>query len=69
MKITDTDYKELERQAMRVLIHRGLHPYMVQSNRHAWDVFHMVDDRFKNHLYDYLNDNHIETALKRIFKG
>ena len=34
-----------------------------------WDIFHAackIDRALLQHLYDYLNDNHIESALKYI---
>lgn len=34
-----------------------------------WDIFHAacrIDKALLQHLYDYLNDNHIDTALKHI---
>jgi hypothetical protein len=37
------------------------------QTRFVWDVYSTSKDwDFKNALYDYLNDSHIETALKRI---
>ena len=36
-----------------------------------WEVFHqanMAADYFFGRLHDYLNDNHIDTALRKIMK-
>lgn len=68
MKISDKDYEELVQESMRVLTDNGLHPYMVQSERQRWDIFSRVDYKLQNRLYSYLDDTHIGTALKRIFK-
>lgn len=42
------------------------------TNRSAmirWDIFHTccrLDKHLLQHLYDYLNDNHIDTAMRHI---
>lgn len=37
--------------------------------RYRWDLFHVashIDPGLRKELYKYLNDNHIDTALRRI---
>ena len=71
MKINATDYRAIETACLDTLKAHNLHPVMVSSNRHAWDVFHKAwhEGRLNgNALYRIYNDNHIETALKAIFR-
>ena len=48
------------------------HSRVYQKNHEAicrWDIFHAAmkhDDTLLTDLYAYLNDNHIETALKKV---
>ena len=71
MKITPEHYDKIKSACMSVLTSNGLHPYQVNSNLHAWQVFHKAGDTGllnRAELYKLYNDNHIETALKHIFK-
>ena len=71
MKIKPSDYKDLESLCIATLKRHRMHPYMVQNKETAWNVFHKTCDhnpKLLNKLYKYLNDNHIETALKKMFK-
>ena len=71
MKITRVDYERLKLSILDVLtIHPQCIPVMHQKkyndNRIRWEIFHHCDITVKNDLYHYLNDENIETALKRL---
>lgn len=39
----------------------------LSMERYRWDMYHEINaPEFKRELYLYLNDNHIDTALRRI---
>jgi hypothetical protein len=73
MKIKPVDYS---------ILYNRLSPYMSQKDyryyerigltltRYVWDVLHSAGNNIiqELHLYDYLNDTHITTALKRIYQ-
>lgn len=70
MKITQTDYRILKSALQPVL---DQHPTIVDTYRSmelsdqrcVWDL--LAASRLNTTwLYDYLNDSHIETALRRI---
>lgn len=84
MKITNEDFKELEK-----IIENWIERYQIKDLRYYYDKYKkdgMTDQRFywdvlhaagikigdgkgmdgDINLYSYLNDNHIETALKKI---
>jgi hypothetical protein len=75
MKMKPDDYLKLE-QAVREIAHeipphrawlkspQNPRPFKDLEMRLRWDVFHAV----KLNFYDYLNDEHIDTALRLIFK-
>ena len=74
MKITTDDYGELKRKIYRYLNehpevmtkHKQLYKSKGLSDmRFRWDVFHAAK-AYSGKLYNYLNDNHIDTALKSI---
>jgi hypothetical protein len=72
MKITGETLKSLELALIATLKAHGLHPFMVQNSKHAWEVFHKSwsENRIDGHaLYREFNDSHIETALKKIFRS
>lgn len=63
MKMHPSDYRELSR-------------YLSAATRPAptvqlrWDFFVAYTPySFISHLYSYLNDNHIDTALRKLFAG
>lgn len=71
MKIQGADFTKLKAALLDTLKAHGLHPFMVQNNRHAWQAFHKASDEKRidiNALYRVYNDAHIETAFKKIFK-
>lgn len=71
MKITDTDYDALKRGMFETLKAHNLHPFMVKSNGHAWEVFHKAWNEKRidgNGLYKYLTDANLESAFRKIFK-
>jgi len=76
MKMTEKDFNTLKN-----LINKTLndHPHAINIyknhsmsyTRFIWDAFCATFSKgshseFKKHLLSYLNDNHIETALKKI---
>lgn len=70
MKMIPQDYQRLKSACINVLLTHSLNPSAVASNLRRWEIFHRACDNTPRLLYDlyaYLNDNHIETALKRIF--
>ena len=75
MKITQEHYNymltaisELDRQA--VLTHKSLELGKDKTKRFVWDLFKASNLTIFacDNLYAYLNDAHIETALKNIAK-
>lgn len=53
----------------RQLKHRGTRTPASIDAIGRWDIFHAccrLDKTLLQHLYDYLNDGHIETAMKAI---
>lgn len=84
MKITQKDYQGLKQAIEKAIQDQDLNInqlWVDYSNlgfsemRFRWDLFHLSRVRIgdKNcpgdfNLYDYLNDNHIDTALKNIVK-
>ncbi len=67
MKMTKEDYQNLRDDIVNVPTNTPTSFSVAQR----WGLFHHVN-RAPNflfrHLYDYLNDNHIDTALRRIMK-
>ena len=71
MKVTSSDLTMLEGALMDTLKAHNLHPSMVRSTLLAWQCFHKAceEDRLiLNNWYAVYNDDHIETALKRVFR-
>ena len=54
----------------KVVAHKNLKLGKDIAKRFRWDLFHAAKlSQFAcDHLYSYLNDNHIETALKQVIK-
>jgi len=83
MKINEVDYIELKGLVDNFISNNSdFIPIMKQNNhsktRIAFDIFHKASfntrlNPFKpsltNRLYQYLNDNNIESALNNILKG
>jgi len=80
MKISSEHYKKLESEVKEVL--KDNPTYLEDckalgekksSVRVRWNLFHMVCDKdhytFARTLWEYCNDDHIDTALKRIVGG
>ena len=83
MKITTQDYNRLNQLITDTvkdnnIMSRSLYPGMTVTS-YIWDIFHSTCDRlqhagnildylFIRSLYDYCNDNNINTALKNILK-
>ena len=71
MKITPTDY---ERVRLEISDLKALHPTAAgimkekgySDTRILWEYFNRISPYVKNDLYQYLDDNNIETALRRI---
>lgn len=84
MKIKKEDYKELEERMRGVFPHRGMGAYTWlkryrynkigkdHDKRCRWDCFHCTDREwrmeFTDRVYKYLDDTHIDTALRKIYK-
>lgn len=71
MRMAPEDYAALELALMATLKAHALHPFMVASDAHAWQVFHKAWNEQRidgNALYKKYNDAHIQTALRKIFK-
>ena len=77
MKITPGDYKELSTDIRQFLNDNPDANWESAEKigwsfvRYCWEIYHQVNNRDNNFkynrsLYDYLNDNHITTALKSI---
>lgn len=80
MKITPQHYKRLEIAVKEVLkdnptylkdceaLGDKISPMLVR-----WNLFHMLSDKdqyaLARELWEYCNDDHIDTALKRIVEG
>ena len=67
MKVTKEHFERLKRECFETLKAHGLHPYMVQNSRHAWDTASKAGSPLWMYEEGY-NDDHIATALKKIFK-
>lgn len=70
MKITHADFTTIRLACLAVLQENGLHPIQVRTTQQAWDCFLRASSDGKlsvNELYKCYNDEHIETALRRIF--
>lgn len=75
MKIKTEHYQEMKKaiEALprdKVLEHKALELGNDKQKRFLWDVFWAAKlyKLTSDCLYDYLNDDHIETALKKIAK-
>ena len=70
MKITKTDFNAIQRAMAETLSANGFSSLAVDSTLKAWQVFHKANETGRlnlNVLYRDYSDNHIETALKKIF--
>lgn len=71
MKMSPEHFAVLRHALMETLAAHDLHPFQVNSTRHAWDVFSKASQERRFGcvaFYDHYDDSHIETALKRVFK-
>jgi hypothetical protein len=69
MKIRATDYNKLKGKVDNLI---NAHPQIdaskgLSSRRYRWDIFH-ASKAYDPRLYDYLNDDNIDTALKSILR-
>ena len=85
MKMLPKDYAELDLRITNALVgnavdvHKEAKHYQDQGlsdMRFRWDLLHFAGVRIgqrsapgTHNFYDYLDDNHIDTALKSIVKG
>ena len=82
MKITKSDYDRLAVLIRDYVKSSGIKPisdYDITPVRYRWDIFHGLVDKmqyssvtdylFVRRLYDYLNDDNMDTALKNILKA
>lgn len=72
MKITNDHYNTLKELVMQVVKENPDMPLNDGSMRYRWMIYNLICDYdgydLAHHLYDYLNDDHIDTALKKILK-
>jgi hypothetical protein len=80
MKMTNDDYLELKDALDKGIEKRGLHKLLAHRarclgknpvKRFRWDLFYLVAELPQltvTRFYTYLNDSHIDTALKRYVK-
>jgi hypothetical protein len=71
LKITSTDLGTLRVNLAQVLDShpKALDQYRGLDRSHEsfrWDLFNLCDTVFKRDLYEYLHDNHIDSALRSI---
>lgn len=80
-KINQPDFERLSRIILDFVDNNKIHnqdQYDITQVRYVWDIYHgSIDNCMINHLddyffmrrlYDYLNDNNLESALKKILK-
>lgn len=83
MKITKDDYSRLNKLITETVQGHSImalaeYPGM-SVMRYSWDIYHATCDKaqhannvsdylFLRHLYDYLNDDHLTTALRAILR-
>lgn len=68
MKITQADYNEMRDKIKTVFNKDKQAEYKkagLSDMRYRWDCFHAANC-YKKELYDYLYDEHIDTALRSI---
>lgn len=68
MKITQADYNEMRDKIKTVFNKDKQAEYKkagLSDMRYRWDCFHAANC-YKKELYDYLHDEHIDTALRSI---
>ena len=73
MKMSDELYAKLYKGCMDTLAAHNIDPKLVDTTARAWEVFHFTANKTLGYSLFYgpgenLNDKHIQTALKRIFK-
>lgn len=75
MKITQDDYNKLEQAIIDIGIDNVHHVLLAAKHNdwspmaYRWELFHCANKppEFKfGYLYDYLNDSHLDTALRKI---
>jgi hypothetical protein len=70
-KINGELFVHIQTGCLDTLTAHDLHPFMVNSTQLAWQCFHKAVSEGRidlNKVYDVANDDHIETALKKVFK-
>ncbi len=68
LKISDADYAELAKAFSKLNLAERYHKYEIAGltpMQFRWDMLYELNYP-TTPLYDYLNDNHIDSALKRI---
>jgi len=71
MKIRKADYDTLENAVRSALLHHSLTAGSITSERQRWHLFSKacrVNKYLSATLYFYLNDDDVDTALRRILK-
>jgi hypothetical protein len=68
MKIKLEDFNFLEKACYSTLHENSINPSLIKDIRQCWNLFFKASRSFNlMRLYDYLDDSHIETALRKIF--
>lgn len=74
MKMMRSDYLQLKKNIQQAIAEKGYDLQAIKKNyeekgrtfkRFYWDLAHASHINFINY-YGYLNDNHLDTALKKI---
>jgi hypothetical protein len=71
MKVQGADFDAVQRGLIDTLKAHDLHPYMVSTVAHMWQVFNRAwtEKRIDGHdLYKRYTDAHLEIAMRKIFK-
>lgn len=69
--IKDSHYRQLKKKVLALLAKqpRGIAKKALVSTRLRWDIYRASGGAFSNaREYHYLNDNHIDSALKSILR-
>lgn len=71
MKMTRKDFETLrvailaKKEEHKIEL-KNYHSHGLSSTRYRWDIFNTIDFELVQDLYAYLDDSHIDTALRKI---
>lgn len=72
MKIYPGHFDRLSATCSEVMVAHFIYPRQIKTERQRWVLFHLACERNRgllDTLYEYLNDDHIDTALRKIVSG